>query len=455
MRFELSHRQQQLIYVAITLVMLALAVFMVRWQAHGQNQLAELIDHHHRILDESGLIKQELVQIHTHLRLDAQSGIQSIGDDMGEALNIFGTPFNLSVSRYTLQARFEKLKRLLENAGLSEQIVRKFESQMEEFSASVSTSRADQPGEYTNILLQMQGIMLSIDQLEALQNLEYRKLTEVLDARIQRDNRVFIGFLVTLVLLSYLLVRWISNRIRDDQARFTAELEDKNAELERFVYTVSHDLRSPLVSIKGFVGLMHKDIAAGNLQKACTDADRIDRAAGDMGDLLEGLLELSRIGRIINPSVAGSLTELVTRAAEPLQDRIAQGGITLVIGKHMPDFWGDEIRLIEVFQNLLENAIKFMGNQPEPRIEVNAWHAEDKLICVVRDNGIGIEPSYHERIFNLFERLDTNTEGSGIGMSLVKRIIDAHGGTIEVESTGAGKGTAFVITLPRNPADLH
>lgn len=455
MRFELSHRQQQLIYLAITLVMLALAVFMVRWQAHGQNQLAELIEHHRQILGESGLIKQELVQIHTHLRLDAQSGIQRIGDDQDPALNIFGTPFNLSVSRYTLQTRFERLKRLLENASLPEQIVRKFKSQIEEFSASVSTPRADQPDEYTSILLQMQGIMLSIDQLEALQNLEYRKLTEVLDARIQRDNRVFIGFLVTLVLLSYLLVRWISNRIRDDQDRFTAELEDKNAELERFVYTVSHDLRSPLVSIKGFVGLMHKDIAAGNLQKVCTDADRIDRAAGDMGDLLEGLLELSRIGRIINPSVAGSLTELVTRAAEPLQDRIAQGGITLVIGKRMPDYWGDEIRLIEVFQNLLENAIKFLGNQPEPRIEVNAWHAEDKLISVVRDNGIGIEPSYHERIFNLFERLDTNTEGSGIGMSLVKRIIDAHGGTIEVESIGAGKGTAFVITLPRNPADLH
>lgn len=455
MRFELSHRQQQLIYVAITLGILALAVFMVRWQAHGQNQLADLIEHHRQVLDQSGLVKQELVQIHTHLRLGQQSGNQDSGNNQNESPNVFGTPFNLSVSRYTLRARFESLSRLLEKSNLPERIVSKLKSQIVAFDKPISSSSAENPDSHADTLLQLQGIMLSIEQLEALQNLEYRKLTQALDARIQRDNRVFIGFLVTLVLISYLLVRWISNRVKENQDRFTAELEDKNAELERFVYTVSHDLRSPLVSIKGFVGLMQKDIDAGNVQKARADADRIDQAAGDMANLMEGLLELSRIGRVINPSVTGSLTELVTRAAQPLQDRISRDGVTLEIGKKMPEFWGDEVRLLEVFQNLIENAIKFMGDQPEPRIKINAWHDGDKLICVVSDNGIGIDPSYHERIFNLFERLDTNTEGSGIGMSLVKRIVDAHGGTIEVESGGAGKGTTFIITLPRNPADQY
>ncbi len=451
MQFDISHQQQQFIYVAITLIVLALTVLMVRWQTHGQNELADHINIHRLILDESGKIKQELGQIHTHLLLgsreparDNQNYVQT---------NIFGTPFNLSVSLYTLRSRFETLLDLLDQSQLPIPVANKLRGQIDRFEAEAPSLLAPEIGVSDRVDLQFQGIVLSLEQLEALQNLDYRRHSEQLDARIRRDNLVFGGFLVTVILLSYLLIRLTSNRIKANQDQFTAELEDKNAELERFVYTVSHDLRSPLVSIKGFVGLMQKDIKRNDLQKVLEDGDRISQAADDMGNLLEGLLELSRIGRVINPSVSGSLVDLVTRAAHSLQEKIEQRGVTLKIDPNMPDFWGDELRLFEVFQNLLDNAIKFMGDQKAPRIEITARRNNDLLICAVSDNGTGIEPEYHERIFNLFERLDHGIEGTGIGMSLVKRIVEAHGGTIDVESDGQGKGSTFILTLPLRPED--
>ncbi len=311
--------------------------------------------------------------------------------------------------------------------------------------------RSDSKDSTDRTYLSLKGIALTIEQAEGLQNLEYKQLTEMLDVMTRRDNSTLIGFLVTLVLLSYLLIRWASNRIKATQDSFTAELEDKNAELERFVYTVSHDLRTPLVSIKGFVGLLQKDVASNDTEKVLTDVKRINRAADVMAELLEGLLELSRIGRVINPPVSGSLTRLVRTAVEPLQDKIEQRGITLVIEEKMPVFWGDQLRLSEVFQNLVENAIKFMGDQPAPRIEVSARVDNNMLVCAVKDNGIGIDPEYQDRVFNLFERLNPEIDGTGIGMPLVKRIIEAHGGTIEIESGGAQTGCTIIFTLPVQP----
>ena len=118
----------------------------------------------------------------------------------------------------------------------------------------------------------------------------------------------------------------------------------------------------------------------------------------------------------------------------------------------MASVYGDRARLLEVIQNLVDNSVKFMGTQTEPRIEIgqNGTDLEGNTIFFVQDNGIGIEPQHHERIFGLFNKLDTQTEGTGIGLALVKRIVEVHGGHIWVESEGAGKGTKFLLTLPRH-----
>ncbi len=225
------------------------------------------------------------------------------------------------------------------------------------------------------------------------------------------------------------------------------ELEAKNAELERFTYTVSHDLKSPLVTIKGFLGLLEKDALAGDHDRMRSDIERIKNAAATMNRLLDELLELSRVGRQINPPEDVALGEMARLAVELLAGEIEERGVEVEIAPDLPVVAGDRVRLLEVFQNLLANAVKFMGSQSEPRVEVGVRRADGQETIFIHDNGSGIDPRYQEKIFGLFERLDGQVEGTGIGLALVKRIVELHGGRIWVESPGMGYGSTFCFTL--------
>jgi signal transduction histidine kinase len=238
------------------------------------------------------------------------------------------------------------------------------------------------------------------------------------------------------------------NRVAEARERLVAELEAKNAELERFTYTVSHDLKSPLITIRGFSGLLAKDAEKADMPRVYSDVEQIKRATDKMQQLLEELLELSRIGRLVNPSRNISLSALVGEAVEMLAGRIEKGGVEVSVQPDMPMVFGDRPRLLEVFQNLIDNAVKFMGNQSSPRVEIWAEKKGKDLFCYVRDNGMGIPPRYHDKVFGLFERLDQTLEGTGIGLALVKRIIQYHGGRIWIDSEGEGKGATFVLSLP-------
>jgi signal transduction histidine kinase len=224
------------------------------------------------------------------------------------------------------------------------------------------------------------------------------------------------------------------------------ELQTQNAELERFNYTVSHDLKAPLVTIKGFLGFLEKD--TDNPEAMARDIDQISAAADKMTQLLNELLELSRIGLQMNAPEVRDLGLLVHEALERLTMQIEVRGVDLQIASDMPQVYCDPGRLHEVFQNLIDNSIKFMGDQGEPRIEIGAERENGHVHCWVRDNGIGIAPMFHERVFELFDRLDVKIDGTGIGLALVKRIIEVHGGRIWVESTGEGHGSTFHFELP-------
>ncbi len=226
------------------------------------------------------------------------------------------------------------------------------------------------------------------------------------------------------------------------------ELEAKNAELERFTYTVSHDLKSPLVTISGFLGYLEKDALAGNIKNLQANIHRILMATEKMQRLLKDLLELSRIGRLINTPVEIPFNAIVKDAVEILQGQLKEKNLTIEYPENDLIVKGDFTRLVEVLQNLLENAIKFMGRQPDPKIEVNFLRdKKDEVIFYVRDNGMGIAAEYQEKIFGLFNKLEADSAGTGIGLALVKRIIEVHGGRIWVESQ-PGEGTTFYFTIP-------
>lgn len=245
-------------------------------------------------------------------------------------------------------------------------------------------------------------------------------------------------------------VRDITERKQAERERenLIDELEAKNTELTQFTYTVSHDLKSPLVTINGYLGYIEQDAQSGNMERLQNDTRRIREATNKMHALLTELLELSRIGRLMNTPEDIPFNEIIKEAMDIVHGQLESREVTVQTQPNLPIVHGDRQRLIEVLQNLLDNAIKYMGPQTDPLIEIGQQGEENgKSIYFVKDNGIGIAPEYHERIFGLFNKLDSTTEGTGIGLALVKRIIEVHGGRIWVESE-PGQGSTFYFSLP-------
>jgi PAS domain S-box-containing protein len=272
-----------------------------------------------------------------------------------------------------------------------------------------------------------------------------KRVTEVHGSLITFD-----GMPASLNVLSDITDRKHAEEMRE---RLFIDLKQKNAELERFTYTVSHDLKSPLITIKGFLGYLEKDASAGDATRLHDDIARIHTATSKMEEFITALLELSRIGRIVNPPIQVPLALLVQEAVEALHAQIHGRGITLTIPGDLPEIFGDQVRLQQVMTNIIGNAVKFMGDQKEPRIEISTYHQKYEEIICVQDNGIGIAPENLDTIFSVFTRFNPEIPGAGIGLALVKRIIEVHGGQCSVESQGLGKGSRFCFSLPDKPPE--
>jgi PAS domain S-box-containing protein len=227
----------------------------------------------------------------------------------------------------------------------------------------------------------------------------------------------------------------------------TAELESRNAEMERFVYTVSHELRSPLISVGGVLGFLKKDLEIGDAEVVGNDLKLIGSAVTRMDKLLGETLELSRVGRVANPTENVPFGEIVSEALAQAAERIRSNNVEISVGEDWPVVYADRMRLVEVLVNLIENSVKYMGNQPRPRIEIGYKLDGSLPVFFVRDNGIGIDPSQHDKVFELFYKVGGTTEGTGAGLAIVKRIIEVLGGRIWIESE-LGKGCTICFTLP-------
>ncbi|NMB77692.1 MAG: response regulator, partial [Methanomicrobiales archaeon] len=240
-------------------------------------------------------------------------------------------------------------------------------------------------------------------------------------------------------------VRKAAEKQREEVIR---ELEQKNAELARFTYTVSHELRSPLITIQGFAGLIEEDVTKGgdpadlktHVRRICTAVDTLDA-------LLSDILALSRAGRSINTPHPVGFGTIVEEALGILAQPLKSRGVRVELEPDLPVVNVDAARMREVLYNLIENALKYCGDRTDPVIRIGMVVEGAEPVFFVQDNGIGIDSRYLERVFNLFEKLDTTTPGTGVGLAIVKRIIEAHGGRIWAESEGPGKGTMFRFTL--------
>jgi PAS domain S-box-containing protein len=230
------------------------------------------------------------------------------------------------------------------------------------------------------------------------------------------------------------------------------DLEAKNVELERFTHSLSHDLKSPLITIRGFVDYLLADVRADRRDRLHEDASRVADAAGRMQRMLDHLVELSRAGRPVDLTGPVALAEVVGEALQLVEERRAGSRVRVEVARGLPVVLGDRARLVQVFQNLLDNAIKFSAGREGALVRVEAGPpAGGEVTIVVRDNGVGIDPAHQERVFGPFEKLDPHGEGAGIGLALVRRIVDALGGGTWVQSRGRGLGCELWVRLPGVP----
>lgn len=246
-------------------------------------------------------------------------------------------------------------------------------------------------------------------------------------------------------------VEW---RTRDIHSK-NEELIEKNQEVENFIHIISHDLKAPIVSIQGFASILKTELGSA-LQGTNLDYfNRIQANAQQMSTLILDLLEFSRVGRVEDEKAAVDMEGLLKEIVEELKPEIDKRHIKIQMTNHFPPLWGSRKRISQVFINLIGNAVKYIGSPAEPRIEIGYDEKNGSNLCTlwIKDNGIGIKKEFQEKIFQIFQRAPNQlkVEGTGIGLSIVKKIVELNGGRVWVESE-EGKGSQFFVEWmkPRN-----
>jgi signal transduction histidine kinase len=227
----------------------------------------------------------------------------------------------------------------------------------------------------------------------------------------------------------------------------TAELEEANEELEAFSYSVSHDLRAPVRAIDAFATLLANDDETRFSEKSQDYLRRIRTASLRMGELINDLLSFSRLGKQALEMKSVSTAQLVEQVVQELKSHPRDHAADIRV-ESLPSCRADPTLLREVFLNLLDNAIKFTGKNPDARIDVGSRVQDGQIVWHVSDNGVGFDMANYERLFGVFSRLHSmeEFEGTGVGLALVNRIIKRHGGEIWAYSE-PGKGATFYFTL--------
>ncbi|MCL4748162.1 MAG: HAMP domain-containing histidine kinase, partial [Burkholderiaceae bacterium] len=236
---------------------------------------------------------------------------------------------------------------------------------------------------------------------------------------------------------------------RDQVAQALSQLEVANRELAQIVHSLSHDLRSPLITVAGFTGVVRRELIGAHTPDVARALDDISEATRTMERLLARVLDWARAGRITLRPEPVSIAELTREATRSLAARIDATGTAVSLAGEDLLVWGDSVGLASVLRNLLDNAIACAGAEGQaPRVFVRASDAGATQCIEVSDNGPGINASARARIFEPFERFGRDTEGVGLGLTITRRYVERHGGSIEVLAGEGGKGARFRVLLP-------
>lgn len=229
-----------------------------------------------------------------------------------------------------------------------------------------------------------------------------------------------------------------------------ALLNEKNAEIQQYLYTVSHELKTPIISMRGY-SLLIQDFHFDNMNSEIRAyLDRIANNLDQMEQLVDSLLDYTRIDVNINECEEVEMTELLKEALDELNFLIRQNTYEIKVNQFLPTVFCKRNLMLRVFTNLLSNAIKYSKNSERPKIEIGYIANEIFHKFYVKDDGVGISHNEKDKIFQIFGRLNNkkDAKGSGLGLVITKKIIEKHGGEIWVESA-RGKGSTFFFTLPR------
>ncbi len=226
------------------------------------------------------------------------------------------------------------------------------------------------------------------------------------------------------------------------------ELRLANRELNAYAHTVSHDLRSPIATIEGYAQLATKACEEGDRELEKKSLETIRRLTGRAIHLIDSLLEYAKSGKLEGEMTEVNPGEIIAETLMEYNESIHNSGVEVTVKERFPNVIADPVKLHQVFSNLLGNALKFMGDNPHPQVEIDWETREGMLEVSVRDNGIGIHPDLKEKIFEPFRRFNHKRDpGLGIGLSTVKRAVEAWGGSIWMESA-PGRGSSFFFTIP-------
>lgn len=457
-----------------TMVMLGLASLILvslnllfYWSFIKQKETSERVNRSQQILQKLETVRSSVTDAETGQRGYLLTGQESYLEPYNRAVKTIDP--QIAVLKTLMLADSEQQQQL----SILEPLIAKKFAELQE-TIELRRNRGFEAA--TQVVLTNQGkeFMERLRQVfQQMQSQEYEQLQTWLKAKQDEAQRVQLIFLFGIVLNLvgfYLVYRAIQGEMRERrqaemsfrklneelEARVlerTTDLKEANAnllysnqELEQFAYVASHDLQEPLRAVNSYAQLLARKYQ-GNLDaKADKYLGYIMEGATRMQQLINDLLEFSRVGTRGKELKLNDCEAVLSQVLDNLKVAIAQSQ-AVVTYDSLPTVMADETQLLQLFQNLISNAIKFCREEP-PHIHISAVPGETEWVFSVRDNGIGMEPEYFDRIFVIFQRLHSRAEypGTGIGLAVCKKIVERHGGRIWVEST-LGVGTTFHFTL--------